>query len=71
MTRIDDRRPIVVTGVSGFIGKYVTAEFLRRGYVVRGTVRSLDKADAVRRAVARLGADPSKLTFVVADLPKP
>jgi nucleoside-diphosphate-sugar epimerase len=28
----------------------------------------MDKADAVRRAVARLGADPAELSFVVADL---
>lgn len=68
MPATDQQDPVVVTGVSGFIGKYVTAEFLRRGYAVRGTVRSLDKADAVRRAVARVGVDPSRLTFAVADL---
>jgi dihydroflavonol-4-reductase len=68
MTGSDPSRPVVVTGVSGFIGKYVAAEFLRRGYAVRGTVRSLDKADSVRRAMARLGADSSRLTFAVADL---
>lgn len=59
---------VVVTGASGFIAKYVIAELLRRGFAVRGTLRSLDKADSVRNAVARAGADPGKLTFAVADL---
>jgi dihydroflavonol-4-reductase len=68
MTGLDPRGLVVVTGVSGFIGKHVTAEFLRQGYAVRGTVRSLDKCDAVRRAVETAGADPSRLTFAVADL---
>ncbi|AGK58176.1 NAD-dependent epimerase/dehydratase [Hyphomicrobium denitrificans 1NES1] len=60
--------PVVVTGASGFIAKHVAGEFLKRGYSVRGTIRRLDKADAVRRAVTRLGCDPSALSFVAADL---
>lgn len=61
---------VVVTGASGFIAKYVIAELLRRGYSVRGTLRSLDKAESVRAAVIRAGADPARLTFAVADLTK-
>jgi dihydroflavonol-4-reductase len=59
---------VVVTGASGLIAKYTIAELLRRGHAVRGTLRSLDKADAVRRAVSLLGADPAKLSFALADL---
>ena len=59
---------VLVTGASGFIAKHIIAELLRRGYPVRGTVRRLDKADDVRRAVTLAGADPSGLTFAVADL---
>jgi nucleoside-diphosphate-sugar epimerase len=59
---------VVVTGASGLIAKYTIAEFLRRGHSVRGTVRSMTKADAVRAAVSRLGANPEKLSFIVADL---
>ncbi len=61
-------KPIVVTGVSGLVAKHVAAEFLKRGYSVRGTLRHLTKADDVRRAVARAGANASRLTFVAADL---
>ncbi|PPC99958.1 MAG: epimerase [Hyphomicrobium sp.] len=60
--------PIVVTGSTGFIAKHIIAELLRRGHAVRGTLRNVSKADDVRRAVTRAGADPAALTFAVADL---
>lgn len=59
---------VVVTGASGLVAKQTIAEFLRRGHIVRGTLRSLEKADAVRAAVRRLGADPANLSFAAADL---
>jgi dihydroflavonol-4-reductase len=59
---------VLVTGATGFIAKYCIAELLNAGYPVRGTVRRLDRADDVRRAVKRAGADPQHLTFVTADL---
>jgi len=60
--------PVVVTGASGLVAKYVIGEFLKRGYQVRGTIRRMEKADGVRRAVARLGCDPTGLSFALADL---
>lgn len=61
-------QPIVVTGATGFIAKYVIAAFLKRGHTVRGTLRRMDRADEVRSALARLGCDQPKLSLVVADL---
>ena len=61
-------QPIVVTGASGLIAKHVIATFMKRGHAVRGTVRRREKADDVRRAVARLGCDLAELSFIVADL---
>ncbi len=60
--------PVVVTGATGLIAKHTIAEFLKRGYAVRGTVRSMEKAEEVRRAVTRLGGDVGNLSFIVADL---
>jgi dihydroflavonol-4-reductase len=68
MSASDQQGPVVVTGASGFIAKNIIAELLKRGHAVRGTVRDLDKAESVRRAVSRAGADPSRLTFAAADL---
>jgi dihydroflavonol-4-reductase len=58
---------VLLTGASGYIGHYCTAELLNAGYEVVGTVRSLDKADAARAAVATV-APVEHLSFVEADL---
>lgn len=59
---------VLVTGISGYIARHVARELLVRGYQVRGTVRSMGKADAVKRDLANAGADTSQLTFIEADL---
>ncbi len=61
---------VLITGISGFIAKHIAAKFLAAGYAVRGTVRRLDRADEVRKAVlpvAGMGA-ADRLSFVAADL---
>lgn len=37
---------VLVTGITGYIGKHVAAELLRQKYEVVGTIRSLAKAEA-------------------------
>lgn len=61
---------VLVTGASGFVGKWTVIELLRAGFSVRGTVRSESKAEAVRKAVtAELGEDwLYKLSFAKVDL---
>jgi len=63
----DANGKVLITGVSGFIGKHLAREFLEHGYDVRGTVRAIEKADGVRRALARK-VDTERLEFVAADL---
>lgn len=65
-----DKPLILVTGASGFVGKWTVVEALRAGYPVRGTVRSLEKEPAIRAAVtAQLGQGANdRLDLVVADL---
>ena len=61
---------VLITGISGFIAKHIAVKFLDAGYAVRGTVRRLDRADEVRKAVlpvAGAGA-AERLSFVAADL---
>lgn len=67
---MEDKGLIVVTGASGFVGKYVVVELLRAGYHVRGTLRDLGKADEVRAVVARLAGREvtARLGLVHADL---
>ncbi len=58
---------ILLTGISGFIAKHCAVEMLRAGYRVRGTVRTMAKADKVKATLAK-HCDVSKLEFVEADL---
>lgn len=58
---------VLVTGITGYIGEHCAAELLREGYEVVGTVRSLAKADATRKAISNV-AQTDNLTFVEADL---
>lgn len=59
---------VLVTGVSGFIGGHIAAELLRRGYAVRGSVRSPARAAEVRAAMAEAGADDTLLEIRQLDL---
>ena len=60
---------ILVTGASGYVGKWCVVKLLERGYRVRGTIRSAAKAAQVRETVARVvGAEAAgKLELVEAD----
>jgi dihydroflavonol-4-reductase len=59
---------VLLTGISGFLGGHIGLELLRQGFAVRGSVRSLSKADKVRATLARAGGDVSRLEFVELDL---
>jgi dihydroflavonol-4-reductase len=61
---------ILVTGASGFVGKWCVVKLLEKGYHVRGTIRSEAKAKQVRKTVGALvGQDAaSRLELVQADI---
>lgn len=61
---------VLLTGVSGFVAGHVAIALLNEGYAVRGSVRSLAKADKVRSDLEKAGADVSRLEFVALDLLK-
>lgn len=66
-----DKGLIVVTGASGFVGKWVTVRLLQAGYAVRGTVRSISaKGQQVRKAAAEQAGLESiaRLELVEADI---
>lgn len=61
---------ILVTGASGFVGKWCVVKLLEKGYRVRGTVRSDAKAALVRKTVAGLVGEAAagRLELVKADI---
>ncbi|WAL39289.1 NAD-dependent epimerase/dehydratase family protein [Brevibacterium sp. BRM-1] len=66
---VDQQRPVLVTGGTGFIAAYCMAQLLAQGRTVRTTVRSAGSQQRVREAVARAGeASGFELGEVVAGL---
>lgn len=59
---------VLLSGVSGFLGKHIALGLLAAGYHVRGSVRAMSKAEQVRAALSRAGADIDRLSFVQLDL---
>ena len=61
---------VLVTGATGFVGKWTVIRLLQAGYRVRGTIRSMRKAPQVFKSVtAEVGREAaSRLELVEADL---
>lgn len=59
---------VLLTGATGFIARHIALQLLERGYLVRGTVRSAEKGEALRATLAKAGADVARLEVAVADL---
>ena len=59
---------VLVTGGSGFIGSWCVIRLLQQGYVVRTTVRNLDREGAVRAAIGKEVDPGNRLRFHAADL---
>lgn len=62
------RELVLVTGGSGFLGTHCVMALLARGHPVRATVRSVERGNELRAALARARIDASDLTTVQADL---
>jgi len=58
---------VLVTGASGFIASHCIIQLLKKGYVVRGTVRSLDRSASVREVIGK-HVNVDNLAFVECDL---
>lgn len=66
-------RPVLLTGVTGFIAKRIALDLLNAGYYVRGSLRSMKRSDEVREAVTPHLKDPEhihRLSFVELELAK-
>ncbi len=62
---------VLLTGVTGFIAKRIALDLLNKGYVVKGSLRSANRADEVRSAIQPGLTESSaigRLSFVELDL---
>ena len=64
-----EEKLVLVTGANGFVAMQCIVQLLQEGYRVRGTLRSLDRANDIKATVGK-HADVSsgRLSFVAADL---
>jgi len=46
-------KKVLLTGISGYIGMHCAVELVKQGYAVRGSVRSLNKADTLLKAISK------------------
>jgi nucleoside-diphosphate-sugar epimerase len=63
-----NKKTVLVTGASGFIGLHCIHQLLQQGYDVRGTVRGVARESQVRKILADHLPDTDALSFVAADL---
>jgi len=63
-------KKVLVTGISGYIGQHCAAELLKKGYAVKGSVRSLSKTDAVTNGIKTVVAPKGNLEYCELNLLK-
>jgi len=61
-------KPVLVTGASGFIAIHCIIQLLEQGYHVRGTLRSLNRAEELRNTLSKFTQLNERLDFVETDL---
>lgn len=59
---------VLVTGATGFVASHVALALLERGYKVRGTARSPEKATRLREALGDYVGKPIDIELVPVDL---
>ena len=59
---------VLVTGASGFVAQHLILQLLASGYAVRGTLRSMKRAQEVRSVLAKFDPRAPDMDFVEADL---
>jgi nucleoside-diphosphate-sugar epimerase len=64
----EEQKTVLVTGGSGFLGGWCVAELLRRGHLVRTTVRDLSREPEVRTTVGSRVEAGDRLSVLAADL---
>ncbi|MEL7005029.1 MAG: GDP-mannose 4,6-dehydratase, partial [Bacteroidota bacterium] len=58
------KKLVLITGASGFVGTHCIVQLIQKGYAVRGTLRSLSRADSIRQIIRENTEGDFDLTFV-------
>ena len=63
-------KKVLLTGISGYIGLHCAVELLKQGYAVKGSVRSLSKAEKLTNTIKKFVDPKGNLEFCELDLLK-
>lgn len=63
-----ERKKVLLTGVTGFLGSHTTIQLLDRGYDVLGTLRDVSRAESIKVVIGRHTQNVNNLTLAEADL---
>lgn len=63
-------KKVLLTGISGYIGLHCAVELLKQGYAVKGSIRSLSKAEEVSNTIGKFVELSNNLEFCELDLLK-
>ena len=66
--KIENKKKVLLTGVSGFLGSHTAIQLLEKGYAVTGTLRSMKRAGEIEDMIARHTSKVGALKFAEADL---
>lgn len=64
----ENKKSVLLTGVSGFLGSHTAIQLLEKGYEVTGTLRSMKRAGEIKELIARHTLEVGSLKFAEADL---
>ncbi|MEQ8557883.1 MAG: aldehyde reductase [Henriciella sp.] len=59
---------VLVTGATGFIASHLILNLLDKGYQVRGTARSAEKAERLKKILSDYAGKPVEIPIIAADL---
>ncbi|NIJ52656.1 SDR family oxidoreductase [Dyadobacter arcticus] len=65
---MENKRKVLLTGITGFVGSHTAIQLLQKGYQVIGTLRDMKRADSIKRVLAQHTSHTDNLSFEEADI---
>jgi dihydroflavonol-4-reductase len=64
----NNKKKVLLTGITGFVGSHTAIQLLEQGYHVIGTLRDMKRVDSIKRTIEKHTSKIDNLSFVEADI---